>query len=177
MDAERTVRAEVAPIPRQRQIVLWIIALLLAVIATALLTRGLGQTLLAPAFGDSPMVGARGIFAFTGQLDKNSYGVFMMDVDNRTLWCYQYLPATRKMRLVAARSFDYDRYLEDYCNDGPTKDEVKALLDDQRRIKERRQQNNGNDPEDEALGISVPGIPSTTNPKNAPAQSKPQGNE
>ncbi len=176
MDTEHSVRAAIAPIPRQRQTVLWIIALLLAVIATTLLTRGRGQSMLTPAFADSPMVGARGIFAFTGQLDKNSYGVYMMDVDNRTLWCYQYLPATRKMRLVAARSFDYDRYLEDYCNDGPTKEEVKGILDDQRRIKERRQQNGGNDPDDEALGITVPGIPPVADQK-APAKDKNKGDE
>lgn len=159
MDTERPVRAVVASMPRERQTVLWIIALLLAVIATTLLVRGSGQTMLAPAFGDSPMVGARGIFAFTGQLDKNSYGLFMMDVDNRTVWCYQYLTGRRKLQLVAARSFDFDRYLEDYNLDGPTKDEVKALLDDQRRIKERHEQQGGGEPDDEALGITVPGIP------------------
>ncbi len=171
MDTDRTVRADVAVVPRQRQTVLWIIALLLAIIATALLTRGLGQPLLTRAFADSPMVGARGLFAFTGQLDKNSYGVYMMDVDNRTLWCYQYLPTTRKMRLVAARSFDFDRYLEDYNYDGPTKDEVKAMLDDQRRIKERRERQGGDESGDEALGITVPGIPPAAG-QMAPATNK-----
>lgn len=171
MDTDRTVRAEVADVPRQRQTVLWIIALLLAVIATTLLTRGPGQPLITPAFADSPMIGARGIFAFTGQLDKNSYGLFMMDVDARTIWCYQYLPTTRKMRLVAARSFDFDRYLEDYNIEGPTKDEVKAMLDDQRRINERRERQGGDDSGEEALGITVPGIPPAAAPID-PAKDK-----
>jgi hypothetical protein len=172
MDSEPKVRAAVATIPRERQTVLWIIALLLAVIATALLMRGRDSSWIAPAFGDSPMAGARGVFAFTGQLDKESYGVFMMDVDNRTLWCYQYLPLKRKLRLVAARSFERDRYLEDFNNDGPTKDEVKGIIDDQRRIKERREQQGIDNPDDEALGIQVPGIPPAADQKKAPSKKK-----
>lgn len=142
------------------QTVLWVIALLLAVIATALIVRTPGPMMVQPAFGDSPMVGARGIFAFTGQLDKNSYGLFMMDVDNRTVWCYQYLPSTRKLKLVAARSFDYDRYLRDYNNETPSQEEVKGLVDDQRRIAERNERGDANDPDD-ALGITVPGLSSS----------------
>jgi hypothetical protein len=159
MQTEPTVRA-VAIAPRERQTVLWIIALLLAVIATALLVRGTAPSWVAPAFGDSPMVGARGVFAFTGQLDKNSYGLFMVDVDNRTVWCYQYLPSTRKLRLVAARSFSHDRYLEDHNFEGPSIEVVKDMLEEQRRIKERREMQGVDDTDDEALGITVPGIPS-----------------
>ena len=160
MQTEPTVRAAVSTAPRERQTVLWIIALLLAVIATALLVRGSGSSWVAPAFGDSPMVGARGVFAFTGQLDKNSYGLFMVDVDNRTVWCYQYLPSTRKLRLVAARSFSHDRYLEDHNFEGPTIEVVKQMLDEQRRIKERRELQGSDDADDEALGITVPDMPS-----------------
>lgn len=142
------------------QTVLWIIAILLSIIATALIVRSPGPFAVQPAFGDAPMVGARGIFAFTGQLDKNSYGLFMMDVDARTVWCYQYLPATRKMKLVAARSFAYDNYLKDYNNDTPTEAEVRGMIDDQRRISERNERG-GNADLDDSLSISVPGMPSS----------------
>lgn len=168
MQTEPTVRTAVASAPRERQTVLWIIALLLAVIATALLMRGSASSWVAPAFGDSPMVGARGVFAFTGQLDKSSYGLFMVDVDNRTVWCYQYLPSTRKLRLVAARSFGHDRYLEDYNIEDPTIEDVKGLLNEQRRIKERLEQQGIDEADDEALGITVPGIPSGADRTNAP---------
>lgn len=140
------------------QTVLWLIALLLAIIATVLIVRPTAPFVVQPAFGDQPMVGARGIFAFMGQLDKNSHGLFMMDVDARTVWCYQYLPGTRKLKLVAARSFDYDRYLKNYNNESPTEDEVKGLIEDQRMINERRERSGGGDA-DEALGISIPGLP------------------
>jgi hypothetical protein len=168
MHSEPTVRAAVVTAPRERQTVLWIIAILLAVIATALLTRGSASSWVSPAFGDSPMVGARGVFAFTGQLDKNSYGLFMVDVDNRTVWCYQYLPSTRKMRLVAARSFSHDRYLEDHNFEGPTIEVVKQMLGEQRRIKERREMQGIDDTDDEALGIMVPGIPAGSDETTSP---------
>ena len=48
------------------------------------------------------MAGARGIFAFTGQIDQNRFGLFMMDVDSSNVWCYEYLPGSRKLKLVAA---------------------------------------------------------------------------
>jgi len=78
-------------------------------------------------------------------------------VDARTVWVYQYLPATRKLKLVAARSFKYDNYLESYNCDGPTEDEVRALLDEQQRIRDR-QERGGVGPQagDEALGITPP---------------------
>lgn len=140
------------------QTVLWLIALLLAIIATVLVVRPNSPVLVQPAFGDQPMVGARGIFAFTGQLDKNSYGLFMMDVDARTVWCYQYQPGTRKFKLVGARSFDYDRYLKNYNNEGLTEDDVRGLIEDQRIINDRKERSGGGD-SDEALGVSIPGLP------------------
>lgn len=151
------------------QTVLWVIALLLAVIATTLIVRADGPTFAGTAFADSPMTGARGIMAFTGQLDKNSYGLFMMDVDARTLWIYQYLPATRKLKLVATRSFDHDRYLKNYNNDTPTVDEVRGMLDDQRRVLDRKERE-GLGENDESLGITVPGLPdSRTSREPGPA--------
>ncbi|MBX7106647.1 MAG: hypothetical protein K1X57_21410, partial [Gemmataceae bacterium] len=141
---ERTalsIAAPARPDSRQRQTtVLWIIALLLAVIATALLTRGNNPFALPQAHGDAPMAGARGIFAFTGQIDRNRFGLFMMDVDSSNVWCYEYLPGTRKLKLVAARSFLYDRYLDDYETEEPSPRQVKGMLEKQRQAVGR---NNG----------------------------------
>ncbi len=137
MNAKREVVAAAAVQPRQNQTVLWIIAILLAIIATALIVRPNSPFQLQAAYGDSRMVGANGIFAFTGQIDRNSYGLFMMDVDNNNIWCYQYVPSTGKMRLVAARSFLYDKLLEDYNGGGPTVSDVQKMLDDQRAAQRR----------------------------------------
>lgn len=159
---ECTAVAEAVPQPRRGQTVLWIIAILLAIIATALVMRPEGVLSTQPAYGgDAPMVGARGIFAFTGRIDKNSYGLFMMDVDSSNIWCYQYVPKEKELRLVAARSFLYDRYLENVNNAEPTPEQARVMLDQQRRIKSRL--NRGgiapDERDDEALGTVLPDMP------------------
>ncbi len=137
MNAKREVVAAAVPQPRQNQTVLWVIAVLLAVIATALVLRKDMPFQLPAAYGDSRMVGANGIFAFTGQIDRNSYGLFMMDVDNNTVWCYQYVPNLGKLRLVAARSFLYDRSLENHNCADPTPEAVSNMLERERDLQNR----------------------------------------
>lgn len=157
-----------------RQTVWWVIAILLAVIATALVVRPSSGPFAMPlAFGDTPMAGARGIFAFTGQIDVNRYGLFMMDVDTRNVWCYEYLPNTRKAKLVFARSFDYDRYLEDYNNDkDSTPDMIRKMLEEHRKIKERNRQT-GSQADDGGLSTNVPGLPAQEDLDPAQSPTKP----
>ncbi|MCG8409079.1 MAG: hypothetical protein MI923_28060 [Phycisphaerales bacterium] len=160
---ERKTVAAVVPQQRQNQTVLWLIAILLAIIATVLVVRPSDVLSLPPAYGNTSMMGARGIFAFTGQLDKHSYGLFMMDVDSSNVWCYQYVPTTRKLKLVAARSFLYDRYLEDHNCEEPTPATTKMMLDQQRQIQERIIRGGiGPDESEEALATEIPGLPIIT---------------
>lgn len=76
--------------------------------------------------------GARGVFAFTGQLTKSTFGVYLVDVDAMTMWTYEYEPARSCLRLVSARTWRYDRYLENYntCNLPP--EVVEKMIEDQR---------------------------------------------
>ncbi len=161
MEQLRRTEAAVVAVPQQRQTVLWIIAILLAIIATVLVVRPGDAFMVQRAYGDAPMAGARGVFAFTGQLSKNQYGLFMMDVDTSNIWCYEYLPGTRKLKLVAARSFRWDRNLEEWCNDEPTLDQVRTELNRQNRINDRIDGGGVTSDEDdgEALGTSIPGFP------------------
>lgn len=107
------------------------------VIATTLVTRPEG-TSWPPDLIDSAMgqpvtsAGARGVFAFTGQLTKSTFGVYLVDVDAMTMWTYEYEPARRCLRLASARTWRYDRYLEDYntCNLPPA--EVEKMIENQR---------------------------------------------
>jgi hypothetical protein len=113
---------------------LWIIALLLASIATALwMHPGEGPLPAALAQGQA-LAGARGIFAFTGPLSRDQYGLFMLDVDQGTLWCYAFdtSGATSKLRLVAARTWIYDRYLQDFNCAAPDFRMVQQLVSQQR---------------------------------------------
>jgi hypothetical protein len=117
------------------QTVLWVLAVLLGVIAGALWARPIGLS--APAAfaqGQPPLAGARGIFAFTGPLQRDQYGLFMLDVDQGTIWCYAFetVGGTSKLRLVAARTWIYDRYLQDFNCAAPDFRMVQKLVAQQR---------------------------------------------
>ena len=120
-----------------RQTVWWAMTVVLAVIATALVMRlddaVFSRSVLAQPGGTGvlPMAGARGIYAFSGPLSSKSYGLFMVDVDTGTVWCYE-LERGRdnetRLRLVAARSWIFDRYLEEFNVASPTPSEVQAMV-------------------------------------------------
>jgi hypothetical protein len=80
------------------------------------------------------MAGARGVFAFTGPLDRERTGLFMLDVDQGTVWCYAFetVGGTSKLRLVAARTWVYDRYLQDFNCAPPDFRMVQKLVNQQR---------------------------------------------
>lgn len=110
----------------------WLIAVLLAFIAGALWSRG-GQETSALA-QNTNVAGSRGVYAFTGQLDQNQYGLFMMDIEQGTIWVYEMdqVNGTHKLRLTAARSWVFDRYLKDFNGAEPTPEMIRDLLTKQR---------------------------------------------
>ena len=119
-----------------RQTVHWLIAGMLGIIATILIVQG--SPLSGTAYGQTAgsgggLLGARGVFAFTGPIDATRYGLWMMDVDNGTVWCYEFNPVKQRMRLVAARSFLYDRSLKSFNQDEPSPDAVLEMLNFERQ--------------------------------------------
>ncbi len=133
-DKEVVYLARRAPHP-----VFWVIAVASVVIATALVLRPLGieaPVFESPAFAQGVTSGgARGVFAFSGQLSKTTYGVYVVDVDALTIWTYEYLPAKGCLRLAAARTWRYDRYLENHniCDLPP--DMVEKMIEAQREYR------------------------------------------
>ena len=120
--------------PRRRfAVAQWLIAISLAVIAFNLTLRE-QQTIPDALAQPVRAAGARGIFAFSGQLTPTSFGVFMVDVDEGTLWCYEYGGggSAKKLRLVSARSWLFDRYLEDFQCELPSPLEIRDLVEQQR---------------------------------------------
>ena len=116
--------------------VFWVIAVALVVIATALVVRPQGVAMDATAFGQLPTAaGARGVFAFSGQLSKGTYGVYMVDTDAMTIWVYEYLAQKGCLRLAGARTWRYDRYLENHnvCDLPP--DVVEKMVEEQRQYR------------------------------------------
>lgn len=88
------------------------------------------------AFAQLPTTaGARGVFAFSGQLTKGSYGVFVVDTDSMTIWAYEYNAAKGCLRLAGARSWRYDRYLENHnlCDLPP--EVVEKMVEEQRQLR------------------------------------------
>lgn len=77
-------------------------------------------------------LGAAGIQAFSGQLDRSTFGIFMVDVDAATIWCYALernnYDGQFKMKLVAARSWWNDSQLEEYNVLDPTPGAVGEML-------------------------------------------------
>lgn len=112
------------------------IATALSIIAVALLARGGGGPSV-PAWAQ-PLTGggSRGVFAFSGQLASGAFGVYMVDVDSMTIWCYEYQKERGCMRLAAARSWKYDRYLEQFNVCDITPADVERLIEDQRAYKQ-----------------------------------------
>jgi hypothetical protein len=129
-----------------RHTVLWLIAVLLAVIATALVLRlddvRLMRSAMAQAETPGGLVGARGIYAFSGQVTQRTFGLFMLDVDTGTIWCYELQKAANDellLRLVAARSWTSDRYLEEFNVADPVPGAVKMMVQQQRTMRQQGQ--------------------------------------
>ena len=127
-----------APLRTLPHPVFWVIAAALVVIAMTLVIRTDRPALVNPAFGQAVVTGgARGVFAFSGQLSKSTYGVYVVDVDAMTVWLYEYLPQKGCLRLAGARTWRYDRYLENHniCDLPP--EVVEQMVEDQRQYKLR----------------------------------------
>ena len=109
----------------------WVLVAVLAVVAGGLLAQ-LARAVAEP----TPSCGAdggQGVMAIAGQLSRDSYGIYVIDLANRTMCVYQYLPASKKLRLQAARTFAYDTRLDD-LNTEPSPREIKQLVEQQRRL-------------------------------------------
>jgi hypothetical protein len=120
--------------PVRPPLVQWIIAVALVVIACTLVVR-LDPLPSNEAHAQvTASAGARGVFAFSGQLTKSSAGVFMVDMDTMTLWAYEYQPQQGKgcLRLVAGRTWKWDRYLENFNACGLEPADVEQMIADQR---------------------------------------------
>jgi hypothetical protein len=66
------------------------------------------------------------------QLGRESYGVAMVDAKSETIWIYEIntrAPAHSRLKLMAARSWHYDKLLEEYNSAQPRPREVKNIIE------------------------------------------------
>ena len=104
----------------------WLAVASLAAIAACLLIEvGLSASVTHAQVGSA---GGEKIMAVAGQMTRDSYGLYLVDIENARICMYQWRPATRTLRLMAARSYIYDLKLEDY-NSEPPLHEVRQLVE------------------------------------------------
>lgn len=129
MEDQRAART--SPRPRLRSP--WIAIILLAAIAGGLLSQ------LVLAVGDSQAQttsAARGetVFVAAGQISGETYGLYLVDYENKTICVYEYVPRDRRLKLRAARTYEFDAQLDEYNTDEPLPREVKELVDQHDRL-------------------------------------------
>ncbi|MHC4792269.1 MAG: hypothetical protein ACYS8Y_12715 [Planctomycetota bacterium] len=86
----------------------------------------------ASAQAELPNGTAGGIFVIPVQIERDSYGLAMVDTVGQTLWIYELNsrgPAHNRLRLLAARSWRYDKLLQQYNTAEPKPEQVKRLLE------------------------------------------------
>ena len=71
--------------------------------------------------------GPGGLYLMPGQLQKERWGCWVLDVNRETLLAYEYYPGTTQLKFSAARSIRFDRALEHY-NTAPPPEEIEQLL-------------------------------------------------
>ncbi len=65
------------------------------------------------------------------QIGRDNFGIVMVDKAGKTLWVYEIssrAPAPNRLRLLAARNFEYDQLLQDYNTAEPRPGQVKEIL-------------------------------------------------
>jgi hypothetical protein len=90
------------------------------------------------------------VIAVPLQLERDRYGLAMVDTGLETLWIYEIShrgPAYQTLRLLAARSWKYDRHLEQFNNSEPTVEQVKRLLENLKHEGRPDEENTNNTPE------------------------------
>ena len=73
-----------------------------------------------------------GILVIPVQIERDSYGLAMVDTVGQTLWIYELNsrgPAHSQLKLLAARSWQYDRLLQQYNTAEPKPEQVKMMLE------------------------------------------------
>ena len=110
----------------------WLAVALLAIIAACLLIEAGASMASARPEAQAPGR-APAVLAVAGQITRDGYGLYLVDLQNHTICVYQWLPTTRKLRLAAARTYTYDRQLDAY-NTEPAPSEIAELVAQARRL-------------------------------------------
>ncbi len=98
---------------------------LVSVLAGAYLAGGLGSSNRAYAQGEGQ---ASGVICVVGQGYSGYAPIVLVDVPDQTLLVYEYSYGNNRIELTAARTFRYDRRLNEFGVNGPTVEEVRQAV-------------------------------------------------
>ncbi len=108
---------------------LWV---LLAVAGAALLFVSEGLRSDSALGTQSATAEAQNIVVVPVQISRDNFGIAMVDTVGKTLWLYEINsrgPAPYRLRLLAARNWQYDQLLEEYNTAEPRPSQVKEILE------------------------------------------------
>lgn len=105
------------------------------VIAGGLLLLFIGSKLWSPAGAEAELQsgGVSDIVVVPVQIERDSYGVVLVDKVGQTMCVYELNkrgPAYDRLKLLAVRSWKYDRLLEQYNTANPSPQQVKKILEE-----------------------------------------------
>jgi len=106
---------------------LWMVP---AVVAVALLFAGSGLESVPGV--QTQVAGQRGrIVVVPVQVGRDAYGLAMVDTVGKTLWIYEInsRAPNNRLRLLAARDWQYDQLLQEYSAGEPRPQQVRELLE------------------------------------------------
>lgn len=114
----------------------WLVLMALGALATGLLVEA-GRSLADDGRPLQPVPGGGdgSILAVTGEIGRDSYGIYLVDLSNQTICVYQYQTAQKTLKLLAARTFAYDTQLDEY-NSEPSPRQIREMVTAHRRLTE-----------------------------------------
>ncbi len=121
------------PPPRAATVANWLAVALLALVAAVLVSEvGFGVPA-AHGQGGAGIERSENVFVVAGQITPDTYGIYLVDTEHHRLCMYQWLPSSRKLRLLAVRNYSYDLLLDEY-NTEKLPREIKQLVEEGRPL-------------------------------------------
>ena len=89
----------------------------------------------APSMAQAAAGSGKDVVVVAGQLGPATYGLYIVDVEHNSICVYAWMPQKDRgdLKLMAARSFQFDKMLEEY-NTIPAPREIKKIVEENGRL-------------------------------------------
>jgi hypothetical protein len=137
----------------------WLLPAFFVLVVSCLFFVGSGPGLPENAHGQLQSDTGSGVLVVPVRLGRDSYGLAMVDTLGQTMWIYELNnrgPAHSRLKLLAARSWKYDRLLQQYNTAEPKPERVKMLLQDFGRQQEEQNEEKQQDSDVNTFQVAEP---------------------